>query len=280
MNQQSRAYKIGPHSIVLPPGHMLDQYQTRWKRYDMALGEIARIVYAKYPGYTAIDIGANIGDTAALICKYNPVSVLCVEGHPGFLTLLETNASRVSSEIEIEKCFLGADGRTVQFAQIAENKGTASLTTESGTGEPGVSIPMKSLETVLTEHPVFSDPRLIKIDTDGLDFRILLASKSCLQRLRPILYFEYDTNFQSTSDKEALQAIKMLISIGYTRFLVYDNYGNYLMTVTTQDTFAELNAYLRSNRKHGWAVYYFDICAMTEDDADLFDQIHALELSV
>jgi len=280
MSQQPRLYNIGPHSIILPPGHMLDQYQARWKRYDVVLGEIARIMHARYPDLTAVDIGANIGDTAALICKHNLVPVLCIEGHPGFLALLKTNASRVSSEIEIEGCFLGADGSMVQLAQIAENKGTATLVGESTTGNTGMSVPMKSLETVLSEHPVFSDPRLIKIDTDGMDFRILLESKSYLQKSRPVLYFEYDPKFQSTSDEEALRAITALVFIGYTRFLIYDNFGNYMMTASGTETFQELNAYLRSNRKNGFAVYYFDVCALTDDDKDLFEDIRAYELSV
>lgn len=280
MSQQPRLYNIGSHSIILPPGHMLDQYQARWKRYDVVLGEIARIMYAKYPDLTVIDIGANIGDTAALICKYNLVPVLCIEGHPGFLTLLEANASRVNSEIEIEGCFLGTDGSTVQFAQIEENKGTATLVGKPGTGNDGVNVPMKSLKTVLAEHPVFSGSRLIKIDTDGMDFRILLESKNHLQESRPVLYFEYDPKFQSTGDEEALHAIAALVSIGYTRFLIYDNYGNYMMTAYGTETFQELNAYLRSNIKNGFAVYYFDVCALTDDDEDLFEEIHAYELSV
>jgi len=280
MSKYARTYNIGPYSIILPPGHMLDEYQAGWRRYDVALGEIARIIHARYPGFTAIDIGANIGDSAALICKYNPVPVLCVEGTPGFLALLATNTARISSKIRIEACFLGADGHTVKTAQILEKRGTASLAGESWSGVSGMDVPMKSLGTVLAEHPEFASPRLIKIDTDGLDFRILIASRDCLERTRPVLFFEYDPSYPGTSDDEALQAIETLISIGYSYFIVYDNFGNYLMTATTPEIFIGLNAYLRSNKKYGCAVYYFDICALTDDDADLFEQITAFELSV
>lgn len=259
---------------------MLDQYQARWHRYDIALGEIARIIGKKYPAFTAIDIGANIGDTAALINKYEPVPVLCIEGNPGFLGPLKSNAPRIGRHIDIEESFIGSDGSFVQLAQIDEKNGTASLTGTQRTGTQGISVPMKSLETIISAHPEFADTRLIKLDTDGLDFQILLESIKPIQRIKPILYFEYDTKFSGNGEADALQAVNKLFSIGYKKFLVYDNYGNYLITASEPERFAELNAYLRSNKKHGWAVYYFDICAFTDNDADLFEAIHAFEMSV
>ncbi len=259
---------------------MLDQYQARWHRYDIALGEIVRLMRQKYPDFSAIDIGANIGDTAALINKYAPVPVLCIEGNPGFLKALKFNAARIGGHIEIEAAFIGKDGDFVQPGQVDEQRGTATLTGPPLTGAAESSIPMKSLETILDAHPAFADSRLLKIDTDGLDFEILTGSISPLRTIKPVLYFEYDTKFRPGAESEALQAIAGLFEAGYTRYLVYDNYGNYLVTVREPERFAELNAYLRSNRKHGWAVYYFDVCAFTEADSDLFEAVHAYEMSV
>jgi FkbM family methyltransferase len=280
MNQSNRLYRVGPHSILLPPGHMLDQYQRRWKRYDYALGEIGRLIRNRKPEYSAIDIGANIGDTAALLCKYGPVPVLCIEGNPGFVSLLRVNAARLGEQIEIEECFIGSDGHTVDLSRIEESRGTASLIgVPTGDGS-GRAVPMKSLGSIIAAHPRFANAGLIKTDTDGFDFQILSGSLDVLCRLRPVLFFEYDPSFTATGETEALRAINDLFSAGYTRYLIYDNYGNFLFTAHEPERFVELNTYLRSNKKNGCAVYYFDVCAFLEDDSELLEEIRSFELSV
>jgi FkbM family methyltransferase len=272
-------YRVGPHNILLPPGHMLDRYQQRWKRYDYALGEIGRIIRARRPDYTAIDVGANVGDTAALICKYGPVPVLCIEGNPGFVSLLRANAARLGEQIEIEECFVGIDGRTVELSFVEERRGTVSLVDTPTGGGSGGAVPMKSLESILAEHPRFANAALLKIDTDGHDFRILSGSMEFLRRLRPMLYFEYDTGYSSMGESEASTAIHELFAIGYSRYLVYDNYGNFLLAVREVERFNELNSYLRSNRGNGQAVYYFDVLACSDGDAALFEEIRTFEIS-
>ena len=82
---QSKEYMVGRTRVVLPLDHALETYQARWKRYDRALGEIAHIVRGKYPDLRAVDIGANVGDTAALIFAYDDIPTLCIEGTEAFL---------------------------------------------------------------------------------------------------------------------------------------------------------------------------------------------------
>ena len=64
-----KTYKIGRFELVLPSDHALEMYQTKWKLYDWILGEISRLVFCKYPDATVVDVGANVGDSAALICN-------------------------------------------------------------------------------------------------------------------------------------------------------------------------------------------------------------------
>jgi hypothetical protein len=52
--------------------------------------------------------------------------------------------------------------------------------------------------------------------------------------------------------------------MGYQRMMVFDNYGNYLLSTGSIDTFTDLNAYLLSNAEHGTAVHYLDVCAVGE----------------
>jgi len=135
--------------------------------------------------------------------------------------------------------------------------------------------------TILQEHPTFQNSKLLKIDTDGFDFSIIQTSISVIGNLRPVLFFEYDIFFTSDARDESLKTLQVLFECGYQSFIVYDNYGNYLLSLTSQDydKFIDLNTYLFSNRFASGitAVYYLDICAFAEADTDLFEKIRQME---
>ena len=275
----TKRYKIGCYSILLPIDHRLDHYQATWHRYDTALGYISQAVFDKYPESSAIDIGANVGDSAALIRSGRAVPVLCVEGSPEFVECLRRNALQIG-DIEIDECFVGSDGETIQFDQTLNHGGTASIV-NALTSSKGERVAMKSLNTIIQDHSRFKDAKLLKIDTDGFDFSIINASADIISASRPVLYFEYDLTFKPNAEAEAIEAIKTLLKIGYEHFLIYDNFGNYLISLSNRDheKFVDLNSYLISNRRRSGtpAVYYFDVCAFTNDDSDLFETIRNRE---
>lgn len=275
-----KSYTIGRYTILLPPDHPLDRYQKTWQRYDTALGYIAQTVAQKYTDLTAIDIGANVGDSAALIRSFADISVLCIEGNPEFLEYLEHNATTIGN-IEIATCFIGEDGKVVDLEQIISERGTASITASASPEPPFWFVEMHSLDTILQHYPQFQLTKLLKIDTDGFDFAIIRSSNQVLSKLQPVLHFEYDISFSSQGDLESLAAIQTLVEVGYQSFIVYDNFGNYVMSLSSDIilAFRDLNTCLLSNqRKSGTpSIYYFDICAFTGQDTDLFEQIRTLE---
>ncbi len=282
LRDQAKVYKIGDHQILLPLDHMLDQYQATWKRYDTVLGNVAQLVFQKYGTSTAIDIGANVGDSAALIRKYINVPVLCIEGNPQFIPFLEYNAAQIG-DVQIAQCFIGKDSESVALEKIASQSGTASIVNAVGESSPNHQILLKSLATIIELYPKFQTAKLLKIDTDGYDFNIINNSVETINLLQPILCFEYDINFSSTGEIEGLEAIEALINIGYSYFLIYDNFGNYLISLTEQDyeKFIDLSTYLICNRRKSGnaAVFYFDIYAFSSGDRDLFVAVRDAEIN-
>lgn len=277
----SKHYTIGQYTILLPPDHPLDRYQKNWRRYDTALGYIAQTVAQKYAdSAAAIDIGANVGDSAALIRSLADIPVLCIEGNPEFLEYLEQNAATIE-KIAIATCFVGQDGNVVDLEQIISERGTASIAASASTEQPLWFVEMHSLNTILQLYPQFQTAKLLKIDTDGFDFSIIRSSINVLSKLQPVLHFEYDISFNSQGDIESLEAIQILLESGYQGFIVYDNFGNYVMSLSSDimSAFRDLNTCLLSNqRKSGTpSIYYFDICAFTTQDTDLFEQIRTFE---
>jgi hypothetical protein len=122
---QVKEYTVGRTKLLLPADHALDRYQARWKRYDRALGEIARLVWQKYPNSAAVDIGANVGDSAALINTYHDIPTLCIEGGEAFLPFLRENARRIGAHVAIEAAFVGDSASANVYALQSSQAGTA-----------------------------------------------------------------------------------------------------------------------------------------------------------
>jgi len=273
-----KEYTVGRSKLLLPADHALDRYQAKWKRYDRALGEIARLVSRKYPNSAAIDIGANVGDSAALINTYQDVPTLCIEGGETFLPFLQENARRIGPHIAIEAAFVGDSGSANLYALKSTELGTAKLVADP---DHKADIQVKRLDALLSGAPGFSQPRLIKIDTDGFDFQIIMTSVALFSELKSVVYYEYAPFEQPNGIADGIGSFQALLQAGYRHFMVYDNFGNYLIHLTADNAaqFIDLNGYLCSNRANGVAVAYFDICCFAPQDRDLFEALRAYELS-
>ena len=275
MNKQ---YKVARHNLFFPHNHKLEQDQNTWKLYDRILGIIVKYVFLKYPDTTAIDIGANVGDTAALIQEFQPIPTLCIEGNPEYFSFLERNA-QIIGNIEIAYCFIGEDGETVDLEKIFSQNGTTSISNALGKSGENISI-MQSLASVIEEFSPFKNSKVLKIDTDGLDLEIIRMSKDVIGNLKPVVYFEYDIsfNFKNNSLHDAINILNFLGDLGYRRFMIFDNFGNHISSLCDydQEHFFDLTNYLFSNLyKSGQpAVYYFDICAFHAEDIDIFQNVY------
>jgi FkbM family methyltransferase len=269
---------IGSYRIRLPYGSRLNLYQSKFRRYDMALGEIASLANATHVDLHAIDIGANVGDTAALIRKYADVPVLCIEGDARLLPILRANCVQMGPRVEIEPSFVGKSGTAIDAARIGSAGLNASLVhavVPAGSAAPANATRMSSMSEILARHPTFARARLLKIDTEGFDFDIIGQSVDFLSDAKPILFFEYAPTFRPDTPDAGPETLRLLASLGYTRFLFYDNYGNFLLSVTSEniDQCDDLHAYLLGNATYGPVVHYFDICAFHAEDLALAEAV-------
>jgi FkbM family methyltransferase len=235
------------------------------------LAEIAREVFTKYPGATAIDIGANVGDSAALINAHADVPVLCIEGCGDFAGYLRRNARLMGGRIRVEETFV-ASAHDREAALSGGRKGTLSLVAGGGGGK---RVRLSPLRDILRGHPDFAASKLLKIDTDGMDFGILLEALDVLGRLAPVILYEYDIVLSRDGERMGMESARGLMSIGYAAFIAFDNYGNYLFSFDDLEGFLDINACLRSNVRNGRAIHYMDICAFHERDRDLFRRLCA-----
>eukprot|EP01035_Chromulina_nebulosa_P019690 gene19690-25610_t len=249
-----RNYHLGGHRIRLPVGHRLDWHRLRHQSFDEPIKELADLLVSKYHSPHMIDIGANIGDTAALMVRTPNVSVLCIEGNDAFLPLLRQNLATVSDTSEIEASYVGVSEGAVR-GSMRTLHGTAGLVEGAGT------VAMRSLSGILDDHPQFRNSRLIKIDTDGFDAKIILASTEVLREMRPIVHVEYSPSGEPENMIECRKMISALKECGYKFFHIFDNFGNHMLRLSSSEIekFDSLNSYVKATRENlRPSIFYYD----------------------
>jgi FkbM family methyltransferase len=203
-------WPVGDADLLLPLSHPLPFYRHDHPLYDSAIGAIAAEA-----GGPVVDIGANVGDTAAEIRSHTNAPILCVEGDDRFFTILARNAPQLEP-VELEHAFVEAP----LHGRVERGAGTTRVV------EGESELRGKPLNQILAEHPDFARPALVKLDTDGMDVPIILANLDFLARVKPVLFFEYDPHLGATPE-----VFDRLHDIGYGRMDVYENTGEYVRTV-------------------------------------------------
>ncbi|MCX6186042.1 MAG: FkbM family methyltransferase [Bacteroidetes bacterium] len=258
-------YNLGVYNISIPIVHDLPINIKIHPNYNQNLGKIAKAVNEKYPANSVIDVGANIGDSVAIIHNYVNSPILCIEGNEMYLPLLRKNTSSIHN-VSIEASFVGDEEITVK---AQSKQGTAFL--EESIKDEGIKV--KKISAILDKHPTFKNSKLFKTDTDGFDNKILKGAKSFFEEIKPVIFFEYDPYFLSKQNEIGYDIFNFLHNLGYQDLMLFDNTGNYIFTIKSNQELEliELHNYFNQNGSR-----YLDICAIHEIDKDLIANIKSL----
>lgn len=266
-------YAFCGSTLRLPLSHVLPFFRRASPLYADNLGRIAAQLFAKFGTFGVIDIGANVGDTVAVVHQHAPLPILCIEGVPKFIELLAQNVSATVPTPVIEPSFVGNGGEAlVPWVQ----DGTARWVHTEGVAP---ALRMKSLDQILEEHPSFQSSRLLKIDTDGMDIVILNSALGWIGRQKPVLFFEYDPDLQRAHGAGGLEVLGKLKRAGYHRVLVYEGNGDYMLSAELGNNtlFFDLHEYFSGRLGSGkWC----DLCIFHAEDEEIAQVIRRSELDV
>ena len=224
--------------------------------YNKNLGLVAEIISKKYPSLNIIDVGANVGDSVAIIQDKINANFLCIEGNPKFIPLLKENQKNLQN-IQIEQCFVGEETSKVK---PVNNLGTAFLEQD----ENGIEV--KTISSVIESHPDFKNTKLIKVDTDGFDNKIIRGAKQFLLESKSSIFFEYDPYFLAKQNEKGTEIFEFLTGLGYSKFVIFNNFGEYLTTLNSSEYkhFQNFHQYFDKD-----GSVYMDIWAIHSEDNEL-----------
>jgi FkbM family methyltransferase len=248
-------YRIGNIEISVPRHIDLPNIQKLHPAYDRFLPILCKFLDG--PG-TLVDVGANIGDTAIAIAQVCNNPIVCIEPSPIFYSYLTKNLKLIPAERSkaIQK-MIG----TGRFSGNLDHsiKGTARLSTQSTEQSSVQFVSLDSLRDTIHE------PILLKSDTDGFDFDVLISAKETIKSSEPVLFWENEVN--TSAQLEGFARLYQLLEENHYEFIyVFDNFGNLLLEGATVKNLVSLNNYLVSMRSNGQTrtFYYVDILATTK----------------
>lgn len=131
---------------------------------------------------TFLDIGANIGNHSLFVASYG-LDVLSFEPNLELVQILEKSIAlnHLSSKIAVFPIGLGASETCGAFNEInLANRGAQSLTLGAG------NVPVKAYDSFGIDKNI----SVIKIDTEGMEYDVLLGLMHTIKKYNPIIYFE------------------------------------------------------------------------------------------
>ena len=261
--------RVNRQLILCPYTHKLPIYQKEYPLYDRQLARLCKYM-KKTTGrkISIIDVGANIGDTVINI-GIKDASYLCIEGNEYFSKYINHNLKKY--DYTIERYFLTDKPQEKNFV-IESANGTGKLRYASCTKTSNLC----TLDELTEQKYQDFCPDLLKIDTDGFDFKVIRGAKQTLQKWHPMLFFEWDKAYCEEQKENMLAIFPLLKELGYSTCILFDNYGNYFDTVDVSDTLL-LKKHIENTLGSG-LPYYYDVLAvhsMSEITGDALTSLFA-----
>lgn len=263
---------VGKYQIRMPGNNLqLGNYKI-YPDLNRQLGRLAAVIFQKYPGMAIIDVGANVGDTIAILKSVVDVPIIGIEGDDVSYSYLEKNVAQFSN-VNLVKTFLSEKTQDIK-ANMDKTGWNNTIIPDLGGTE---NISFKSLDDVITTGGFGNlDIKLLKVDVEGFDTIVLRGATEIIKKNKPVLFFEYNRESMKLIPEEGLPTILSFDKLGYTKIIFFDHKGNFVLTTNLQNTevITHMHNYISSEKN---LLAYYDICVVHEHDEDIAESFLAKE---
>ena len=269
--------KIGKFYLNMREEHILPTLLKYQPYYSTNLPRLAVELFKKYPDLKMIDVGANIGDTVALTRSQCSFPITCIEGDNDFFSLLKTNTKQFK-DVQIFNQLLGDKNENV-ITKFKKNIETARIHNNQSAVSDGTMLSVITLDHFLEAHTDIRQSKLLKIDTDGYDMKILRGGLEYIKKIKPVIFAEYDTIFFAEHGETGTTTLMALENLGYDDIIYYDNFGKLIISSSLSNhlLIKQMDDYIDMEQRTPFP--YYDIALFHRDDKDIAKQFIENEMS-
>ncbi len=266
--------KVGKKNIYINASSDIPIIQSKYRYYDTALPRICKFINDKKGSLTLIDVGANVGDTVSLITDEVTGKFLCIEPFDKYFKLLLMNTENMQNVV-CEKVLLSEEEDIVNVS-LVQDAGTAYVS-EQATGNLKMQYLATTVDKLVEKHHNFLQTNILKVDTDGYDYKIIRGSKKLLTESKPAIYFEFSPHHLINLGENPTSIFEYLVELGYSNALIYDGFGYPFFKLNISDlaTIEQIINYARIIKKY----FYYDVLVFHEMDRDIFELFYQEELN-
>jgi FkbM family methyltransferase len=262
--------RVGGIEIGIPRTNPL--YFTYRENPDFMgeLSRIAREVFVKYPEMIAVDVGANVGDTAAIIRSGCVAPIICIDGDKTHRGVLENNASRIGG-VTLLHAFLSDIAETKDM--FIDKEGWNGTLVLERAEKKNTRIDFVTLDNAIQDVDQ-RKVKLLKIDTEGFDSKVLRGSRNILKTGHPVVIFEHNRENLSAIGEDNLSAFVQLKNAGYDVVMIWDAYGRLMVGTRLEQMqiIEDLHGYVAFDKVLLGKARYLDVCVFHQEDGDIAEK--------
>lgn len=256
--------KVGHYSVLMPGFNVQAINYRLYPDLNAQFGRLSKSIAHKYPDMTMIDVGANVGDTIAVVKTVADIPVIGVEGDEITFSYLEKNVKQFKN-VEIVNTFLGenSEAKSVNFEKTGWN--ATIIPDERG----GKEVAFKTLDEVISTGS-YSNRRLklLKVDVEGFDTIVLRGATEIIAGHKPVVFLEYNRQNMKAINEAGLPTLLSFAEAGYKKAAFFDHKGTLVLATSIDNTevVTYLHEYASSSKN---LIGYFDICLFHAEDTDI-----------
>jgi len=267
-----RRYPFGKYILDIPDDHRIIDIHRENYLYDRTYGIIIEEISNASPEGMFVDIGANIGDTAAFFASVAPNPILCIEGNEVFLQYLRANERHLGGQVTVLEKFVRTNALANVKLGYAHGTGTGYMTVDAGrVVERERFVSISDILSFIQERS--SNIALFKTDTDGMDGYIIADA---IEAIDAPLFFECDTIAILPDVENPWPGVfRSLEEKGYG-IIAFDNHGlPMLITNNAQaQILSDLAGYIHLQRAiHPVRIHYLDIWGFPPAWRPVFERV-------
>ena len=266
--------KVRDHYLYVNASHALPQYTAHFPYYDTALPRLCAFLKRKRGYLTLIDVGANVGDSVSSVASKVSGTFLCIEPDTKYINLLKMNVEDIDN-VTVEPVLV-SDVEEELPVDFVRTRGTSHLVRPSGENRSHSMV--TTVDKLVQKHPAFSKTNIIKVDTDGYDYKVIRGCNALIREANPAIYFELSPeHLKLVAGEDPISIFGYLSERNYSQALFYDSTGFPLMNMKTTET-ATISMLLNYASIKGG--FYYDVLLFHDSQAADFLEFYREETQV